>query len=230
MRHQEYLNALTKEKNKEQTKLRQEFERVSNEIHQKFKNKMMNLRAEMEKKRKDQIKQIQDKKDQAIADLTAKHDKKYHDIKNYYTIITNQNLDIIKQLQEELEDAKKENSEKQKQKMDQTEANSKVVEPLHQCNQEVESLNKRQITHNKIMSDLNETQEQIAIYDSSSKEIEWQYEVRLQQYQYLKKEKQALFDEFHRLVHEIQQKTGLRNLILEKKHETIQESLETKDA
>jgi len=39
------------------------------------------------------------------------------------------------------------------------------------------------------MSDLNETQEQIAIYDSSSKEIEWQYEVRLQQYQYLKKEK-----------------------------------------
>jgi growth arrest-specific protein 8 len=44
------------------------------------------------------------------------------------------------------------------------------------------------------------------------------------------KEKQDLFDEFHRLVYEIHQKTGLRNLILEKKHETIQESLETKDA
>ena len=29
---------------------------------------------------------------------------------------------------------------------------------------------------------------------------------------------------------EIHQKTGIRNLILEKKHETIQESLETKDA
>jgi len=32
------------------------------------------------------------------------------------------------------------------------------------------------------------------------------------------------------LVYEVHQKTGLRNLILEKKHETIQESLETKDA
>ena len=58
----------------------------------------MNLRTEMENKRKNLIKQIQDKKDLAISDLTAKHDNKYRDIKNYYTIITNQNLDIIKQL------------------------------------------------------------------------------------------------------------------------------------
>ena len=114
--------------------------------------------------------------------------------------------------------------------MDQTEANNKVVEPLNQATQEVEQLNKKQKTHNSIMAKLAETQQGIAHYDETSKEIEWQYEVRLQQYQYLQKEKQALFDEFHRLVHEIQQKTGLRNLILEKKHETIQESLETKDA
>lgn len=62
------------------------------------------------------------------------------------------------------------------------------------------------------------------------KNIEWQYEVRLQQFQYLEREKKSLFDEFHRLVYEIHQKTGIRNLILEKKYQTIQESLETKDA
>ena len=66
--------------------------------------------------------------------------------------------------------------------------------------------------------------------EKTNKELEWQYEVRLQQFQYLEQEKGALFDEFHRVTHEIHQKTGLRNLILEKKHETIQESLETKDA
>jgi hypothetical protein len=46
----------------------------------------------------------------------------------------------------------------------------------------------------------------------------------------LEREKKDLFDEFHRLVYELHQKTGLRNLILEKKLETINESLETKDA
>jgi len=48
--------------------------------------------------------------------------------------------------------------------------------------------------------------------------------------QYLEKEKQELYDEFHRLVYELHRKTGLRNLILEKKNETIVEANETKDA
>ena len=39
-----------------------------------------------------------------------------------------------------------------------------------------------------------------------------------------------LYDHFYHLVYELHQKTGLRNLLLEKKLETIQESLETKDA
>lgn len=48
--------------------------------------------------------------------------------------------------------------------------------------------------------------------------------------QYLNQEKQELYDEFHRLVYELHRKTGLRNLILEKKVETILEANETKDA
>ncbi len=46
----------------------------------------------------------------------------------------------------------------------------------------------------------------------------------------MQREKKELFDSFHQTVYEIHQKTGLRNLVLEKKLETIQESLETKDA
>ena len=80
------------------------------------------------------------------------------------------------------------------------------------------------------MAELSETQGLIVDFDKKTREMEWQYEVRLQQFQYLKQEKQRLFDEFHRLVYEIHQKTGIRNLILEKKYETIQDSLETKDA
>ena len=54
--------------------------------------------------------------------------------------------------------------------------------------------------------------------------------MRLQQYQYIEQEKKQLFEKFHNIVYDVHRKTGLRNLILEKKLETIQESLETKDA
>lgn len=159
MRHIEYLNALTKEKNKQQTKLRQDFERITNEIHQKYKNKMQNLRKEMVDKRKARIKQIQDKKDKDIEELTKKHEKKYNDIKNYYTEITNLNLDIIKQLQEALNDARKEDIDKNKQKMDQTEQNAKVVQPLHQANADVEKLKKKKKKHEEIKNELDSTQD-----------------------------------------------------------------------
>jgi len=71
------------------------------------------------------------------------------------------------------------------------------------------------------MNALGETQSQIMERDSVLKEIEWQYEVRLQQFQYLEKEKEELYQDFDRTVYELQQKTGLRNLILERKFETI---------
>ena len=54
--------------------------------------------------------------------------------------------------------------------------------------------------------------------------------MRLQQFEYLEHEKKELFDKFHAIVYDVHRKTGLRNLIMEKKLETIQESLETKDA
>lgn len=98
-----------------------------------------------------------------------------------------------------------------------------MVEPLQKASEEVKQLTLKKQKHDQIMNQLNETQSAIMEYDGNLKDIEWQYEVRLQQFQYLQREKKELFDEFH-------QKTGIRNLVLEKKVETIQESLETKDA
>ncbi len=114
--------------------------------------------------------------------------------------------------------------------MDQEEANKQIVEPLQKASEELKQLTKKKLKHNSIMGSLEETQKGIMDKDTILKDIEWQYEVRLQQFQYLEKEKQELFDQFHQNVYELHQKTGLRNLVLEKKLETIQEGLETKDA
>jgi len=60
--------------------------------------------------------------------------------------------------------------------------------------------------------------------------MEWEYEVKLQQIGYLDKDKKELFDAFNYHIYEIHQKTGLKNLILEKQLETIEESIEIKEA
>ena len=115
---------------------------------------MTHLRKEMEKRRDLEIQKIEAKKNARIKELTAAHDKKYKDIKNYYQEITNTNLDIIKQLKEELADAKRKDATKLKQLMDQEKDNKKVVQPLRQANDEVNELTRKKEEYTKIMDSL----------------------------------------------------------------------------
>jgi hypothetical protein len=230
VRHAEYLNSLIKHYNQKKTDIRKEYERISYEIQVRFKHKMFLLRQDKEKKRKAEIERIENKKNDAIRELTSKHERKYLDIKDYYSEITNTNMDIIKQLKDDLQDANGQNQKTQREKMHQEERNSMVEIPLAQANKEVKELELKKAHHKEIQHQLEECQGRIAAASEGIEQDEWEYEVKLQQMQYLEREKQQLYDEFHRLVYELHRKTGLRNLILEKKVETILEANETKDA
>lgn len=179
------------------------------------------LREVKVKERRAALKKIQDRKDKAIEELTHKHDAKYDAIKTYYSEITNTNLDIINQLASDLERQKREDKAKERLKFRQERENNAILEPMTANEALVKELEAKKLEHDRIKGELKEVQDQIVNYESVTKGIEWEYEVRLQQYQYAEREKKQLFDEFNRLVYETHQKTGIRNLILEKKYETI---------
>lgn len=114
--------------------------------------------------------------------------------------------------------------------MRQFEKNQMVEGPLKEASDEVDRLEKIEEKHAVVKAELSRKQAEIATMETDFKREEWEYEVKLQQFQYLKQERDRLFEQFYKVVYEIHQKSGLRNLILEKKLETIEESLETKDA
>ena len=229
-RHTEYVNALTKHFSNKQTEIRKEYERISNEIQVKYKHKMARLRKEMDEKRKIECRKIEAKKNEAIAQLKTKHEKKYFDIKEYYTAITKTNLDLIRTLRGDLKLEKAKDTQANKERLVEENNSKLVVGPLESIGKEVNKLLQEKIAHDEVKTNLIECQQKISETETTYKTLEWEYEVKLQQYQYLEAEKKQLFEEFHKIVYELHQKTGLRNLVLEKKLETIQESLETKDA
>lgn len=63
---------------------------------------MKMLRNEKENLRKQETKKIRERKDAAIAELTQKIKVKYEEIRNYYSEITNTNLEMINELKKEL--------------------------------------------------------------------------------------------------------------------------------
>jgi hypothetical protein len=95
------------------------------------------------------------------------------------------------------------------------------MKPMEQLEKDIKYLTKEKERCNSIKKKLQLTQDQIVATETEYKQIEWEYEVKLQQFQYLEKEKKQLFEEFHKVVYEVHQKAGLKNLLLEKKLETI---------
>lgn len=230
VRQGEYVRALKKANNKKKTAIRQEHERIANEIKMKYTHKMLLLRKEMEDKRKAMIMQIEAKKDKAIEDLINRHDQNYIKIKGYYQEITNTNLDVIKQMKDDLAEVRRDDQQKYKDLIEQKKINSRMSEPLKAIDHEVKALREKKIKFDKMKGELYKYKDEILDLDKRYREIEWEYEVKFQQYQYLIKEKEELFDQFHKKIYELHQKAGLKNLILTKQIETIQESIDIKEA
>lgn len=230
VRQGEYVRALKKANNKKKTAIRQEHERIANEIKMKYTHKMLLLRKDLEEKRKALIAQIETEKDKAIEDLINRHDQNYAKIKSYYQEITNTNLDVIKQMKDDLADVRKDDQQKYKDLLEQKKINNKMSEPLKAIEEEVKALRIKKVKFDKMKEELYKYKDQILDLDKRYREIEWEYEVKYQQYQYLIKEKNDLFEQFHKQIYELHQRTGLKNLILTKQIETIQESIDIKEA
>lgn len=175
------------------------------------------------------IKNLEEKKEEKIKRLVNEHTKKYSDIKTYYTEITATNLDLIKQLRHEItqlqvdEDAdKKLLSKIEKEKKE-------LIEPTKALEIEIKKLQEDIKKQDQIMAQKAELKAEIDKSEQLFRDLEYQYEVKLQSYKYKEKEKNRLFEVFNNAVYAIHQKSGLNNLILEKKLTTINEDMEVKD-
>lgn len=139
-------------------------------------------------------------------------------------------MDMISTLRTDFKSEKQREASANREKQVQHANNDMIVKPLEHVKKEIARLLELRGKNDSVREMLAEKQKLIVETQHKYADIEWQYEVLHQQYQYIDQEKKQLFEKFHGVVYDVHRKTGLRNLILEKKLETIQESLETKDA
>lgn len=227
--HEDYLRALKKDEDKKKMELRHEFEREAIDLKDKYTEKMNRLRIDMEEKKKRIIEQIEAKMNAAIKDLTKTHQQKLLDIQNYYKNITDSNISHIKQLQEDVVRLRKLEVADLKTLHKLQYENKHFVNPLKETQLKVEDKKKELEQYLKDKEELHTTFKKITDIEEEIRNWIWEFEVLLQQHDYIGKERDDIYTRFQDSILEVQQKVGLKNLILEKKLETIQETLEAKD-
>jgi len=228
--HEDIIKNLKRGKEEDITKLREDFERQAREIEAKYEKKMRSLRDELELRRKTEIHEIEERKNSQINTLMKNHEKAFSDIKNYYNDITLNNLALINSLKEQVEDMKRKEERMEKQMNEIMAENRKLTEPLQKAREEVQELQKELANYQKDKASLASAKARLKVRMEELKKLEWEHEVLKQRFEQTQNERDELYGKFVKAIHEVQQKSNFKNLLLEKKLAALADTLEKKEA
>ncbi|XP_060644046.2 dynein regulatory complex subunit 4 isoform X1 [Anolis sagrei] len=213
----------------ETTRLRNDFEREVKEIEAKYEKKMRVLRDELDLRRKTEIHEIEERKNGQISTLMKNHEKAFSDIKNYYNDVTLNNLALINTLKEQMEEMKKKEEHLEKEMAEVMLQNKRLVEPLQRARDEVAELQKKLAHYEKDKRMLASIGARLKVTEKELKDLQWEHEVLQQRFSKVQEERDELYRKFTKAINEVQQKTGFKNLLLERKLLGLANILEKKE-
>lgn len=214
----------------ETTDLRNDFARQVQEIGSKYEKRMQKLRQEEELRRKTEIHEIEERKNTHINMLMKNHEKAFRDIRNYFSDIVYKNLDLITSLKEELKEMKKNEEKRNKEMAEVLEQNKELKESSQKAKEQVAELQKQLANYEKDKSILTRSRARLKMSDREMKELKWELEVLEQRFSKVQLERDELYMKFTKAILEVQQKSGFKNLLLECKLNTLNDTLEKKEA
>merc|ERR1711871_135143 len=195
-----------------------------------YEKKMKDLRDEMDQQRRQEVHEIEERKDEHINELMRKHEKAFSEIKTYYNDITHNNLELIKNLKEDLENQKEDQAKNEKLMFEIAQENQKLSEPLVKALKDVDTLKMELQHYEKDKRSLRDAKSRYLVQEKELKTLSWEHEVLQQRFTQVQAERDELYEKFESTIYDVQQKSGFRNLLLEKKLLVINESLEKKES
>jgi chromosome segregation ATPase len=208
--------------------MREAYEQRATDLENKCNRKLTSLRDELELHRKTVVLEVEERKNAQINQLMKNHEKAFSDIKNYYNDITLNNLALINSLKEQVETMKKDQERLEKQLSETQAEKRKLQEPLQKAREELTELQKKLNNYERDKISLQNAKARLKVQDSELKSLHWEHEVLSQRFAQIQHERDELYSRFVSAIHEVQQKSGFKNLLLEKKLSALADTLEKK--
>lgn len=120
--------------------VRDSFQKHMHALETRYRERVDKLRAELELRRKVEIHEVEERKNQHIADLVTNHDAQFKKMKDFYNDITRKNLATIRELKAQMSDMKEKQVANQALMVDIAEENKRLADPLTVATAEVASL------------------------------------------------------------------------------------------
>lgn len=227
--NQEAIKALKLQQEKQMTEMRKNFERELKQIQLRYQGRMKQVRESMEESSMQNVKKIEYQKNIHIKNLMQQHQKEFADIKKYFKVITDSNLQKVKQLNHEVTIMKQTEADNEKLMFEIAQSNKNYSEPLMKKLGEVSLLRKKLANYQKDKLKLKNTKSRLLLLEADHKKLKWDKEILFQSFEHLQQERDSLYESYQNSVHEVQQKTLLKNQLLQTKVDALRDAIEKKD-
>uniref|UniRef100_A0A8C9IV13 Dynein regulatory complex subunit 4 n=5 Tax=Catarrhini TaxID=9526 RepID=A0A8C9IV13_9PRIM len=211
------------------TKMRNDFERQVREIEAKYDKKMKMLRDELDLRRKTELHEVEERKNSQINTLMQRHEEAFTNIKKYYNDITLNNLALINSLKEQMEDMRKKEDHLEREMAEVSVQNKRLADPLQKAREEMSEMQKQLANYQRDKQILLCTKARLKVTEKELKDLQWEHEVLEQRFTKVQQERDELYRKFTAAIQEVQQKTGFKNLVLERKLQALSAAVEKKE-
>ncbi|XP_059986274.1 dynein regulatory complex subunit 4 isoform X2 [Lagenorhynchus albirostris] len=199
------------------------------EIEAKYDKKVRMLRDELDLRRKTEIHEVEERKNGQISMLMQRHEEAFTDIRNYYSEITLNNLALINSLKEQMEAMRKKERHLEKEMMEVSAQNRLLADPLQKARDEMSEMQKQLGGYKRDKQILLCTKARLKVTEEELKSLQWEHEVLEQRFIQVQQERDGLYRKFTAAILEVQQKVGLKNLVLERKVQALATAVEKKE-
>jgi hypothetical protein len=211
------------------TELREEFEREVYARRDAHEQRVHAMRKQLEDQHIREKDELQQQKDDHIRRLQAGNARAFDRIQHYFSGITHNNLDVIKQNKAKIAKRKMEMNAIRKTVDELNSKRRKLEEPLNALIAENERMLKEIDVYKQDKRDLARNKAAIRVLEDEMRDLQLAQEVLEQRFQQLERERDSLFDQFETSIHDMRQKTEFHAYVLEQKVNRLREEMEKKD-
>lgn len=227
---QEQLQQLKLQSAAALTEERIKFERELEEIQEHNEIKFQRYVEESGLRQRMEMGEIEERKNNQIAKLIEAHDRAHNELKNYYADITTNNLALIGSLKEQMEEFKARAEKNEKIVAEVSAENKRLVSPLHDAKAEVVELRKRMENVDRDRAALKRYKRRCEAVEKLLNNQKWETEELKLLLDNTTDERDSLKMRFEEAILELQQKTGLKNVLLERKIALLEQETEKREA
>lgn len=203
-------------------RLRTTFEQNHHLLQEQYDHQVAELREDLELRRRVEVHEVEERKNQHINELLFNHQEAFDEIKAYYNDITRDNLQLIKNLRDEIHDMRERAQQNQKKMTVLTQENKDLSKELAGKLKDQQELEERLKCYAKDKMALKNLRAHSKKLEERTTEAKQEYRTTEEKYRKLEKERDDLQKRFRSAVRDIARKTELgRNAVLEKKLEHL---------